>query len=147
MSDPRIIGYLNRAVAHELSAVQQYLAQARLTALWGLDVFSRELKREAEEELEHADRFITRLLFHGVAPNGGSLASVRLGRSKAELLLQNLELEQDAVRLYQEAADYCRRRGARDDAALFEAVLDEELGHLRGIEQQLYDVQDGGRDG
>lgn len=147
MSDPRIIGYLSRAVAHELSAVQHYLAQARLAALWDMESFSRELRQEADEELAHADRFISRLLHYGVTPGGGSLLPVRLGRSKAELLLQNIELERDAVRLYEEAADYCRRRGAHDDAVLFDAVRDEELDHLRGMEQQLYDTADGGRHG
>ncbi|MCK8515638.1 bacterioferritin [Methylonatrum kenyense] len=147
MSDPRIIGYLSRAVAHELSAVQHYLSQARLTAFWGMEAFSRELRQEADEELVHADRFITRLLQYGVSPKGGSLSPARLGRSQSELLLQNIELERDAVRLYEEAADYCRRRGALADAELFEAVRDEELDHLRGMEQQLYDAADGGRHG
>ena len=147
MSDPRIIGCLNRALAHELSAVQQYLTQARLTALWDMESFSRDLRQEADEELAHADRVISRLLYYGIAPKGGSLSPVRLGRSKAELLLQNLDMEQDAIRLYEEAADYCRRRGAHEDAALFEAIRDEELDHLRGMEQQLFDERDGGRHG
>jgi bacterioferritin len=134
MSDPRIVGFLNRALAHELSAVQQYLAQARLTALWGLDEVSECLRRDAQEELEHADRFITRMLYYGIAPQGGQLASVRLGRSMAELQARNRELEMEAVRLYDEAAAYCRRTGASDDAALFESILEDELEHVREID-------------
>ena len=34
-SDPRLSGYLTRALSHELAAVQQYLMQARLVGLWG----------------------------------------------------------------------------------------------------------------
>ncbi|MGM0553705.1 MAG: ferritin-like domain-containing protein [Pseudomonadota bacterium] len=136
MTDPRIVGYLNRAVAHELSAVQQYLAQARLTALWGMTDVSECLRRDAQEELEHADRFMTRMFHHGVAPNGSQLAPVRLGRSMAELLERNRELEMEAVRLYDEAVIYCRRVGAVDDAALFEAILAEELEHVREIDAQ-----------
>lgn len=136
MSDPRIVGYLDRAVAHELSAVQQYLAQARLTALWGMEDVSRRLRRDALEELEHADRFITRMFHYGVAPRGSQLAPARLGRSLSELLARNRELEMDAVRLYDEGAVYCRRAGAVDDAALFEAILEEELEHVREIDAQ-----------
>ena len=136
MFDPRIVGYLDRAVAHELSAVQQYLAQARLAALWGMEDVSNCLRRDAQEELEHADRFITRLFHYGAAPRGGQLAPARLGRSLSELLERNRELEMDAVRLYEEAAVYCRRAGARDDAALFEAILEEELEHVREIDAQ-----------
>ncbi|WP_038051109.1 bacterioferritin [Thioalkalivibrio sp. ALJ1] len=136
MSDPRIVGYLNRAVAHELSAVQQYLAQARLTAMWGMVDVSDCLRRDAQEELDHADRFITRMFHYGVTPNGSQLAPVRLGRSMAELLARNRELEMEAVRLYDEAAVYCRRVGAQDDAALFERILEDELEHVREIDAQ-----------
>ncbi len=147
MSDPRIIGYLNRAVAHELSAVQQYLTQARLTALWGMDSLSRALRQEADEELAHADRFITRLLFHGAVPGGGPLAPVRVGRTVVELLLHNRDMEADAVRIYEEAADYCRRRGATEDAELFASIMQDEIAHLRDLEQQLYDSGDGDQHG
>ncbi|WP_019024643.1 MULTISPECIES: bacterioferritin [unclassified Thioalkalivibrio] len=136
MADPRIVGYLNRAVAHELSAVQQYLAQARLTAMWGMSDVSECLRRDAQEELDHADRFMTRMFHHGVAPNGSQLAPVRLGRSMAELLERNRELEMEAVRLYDEAAVYCRRVGAAADAELFEGILEEELEHVREIDAQ-----------
>ncbi|WP_018138846.1 MULTISPECIES: bacterioferritin [unclassified Thioalkalivibrio] len=136
MADPRIVGYLNRAVAHELSAVQQYLAQARLTAMWGMSDVSECLRRDAQEELDHADRFMTRMFHHGVAPNGSQLAPVRLGRSMAELLERNRELEMEAVRLYDEAAVYCRRVGAVADAELFERILEEELEHVREIDAQ-----------
>ncbi|WP_018174425.1 bacterioferritin [Thioalkalivibrio sp. ALJ9] len=136
MADPRIVGYLNRAVAHELSAVQQYLAQARLTAMWGMSDVSECLRRDAQEELDHADRFMTRMFHHGVAPNGSQLAPVRLGRSMAELLERNRELEMEAVRLYDEAAVYCRRVGAVADAELFEGILEEELEHVREIDAQ-----------
>ncbi|WP_018864192.1 MULTISPECIES: ferritin-like domain-containing protein [Thioalkalivibrio] len=136
MADPRIVGYLNRAVAHELSAVQQYLAQARLTAMWGMRDVSECLRRDAQEELDHADRFMTRMFHHGVAPNGSQLAPVRLGRSMAELLERNRELEMEAVRLYDEAAVYCRRVGAAGDAELFESILEDELEHVREIDAQ-----------
>ena len=136
MSDPRIVGYLNRAVAHELSAVQQYLAQARLTAMWGMTDVSDGLRRDAQEELDHADRFMTRMFHYGVTPNGSQLAPVRLGRSMGELLARSRELEMEAVRLYDEAAVYCRRVGAVDDAALFESILKDELEHVREIDAQ-----------
>ncbi|WP_018868471.1 MULTISPECIES: bacterioferritin [unclassified Thioalkalivibrio] len=136
MADPRIVGYLNRAVAHELSAVQQYLAQARLTAMWGMSDVSECLRRDAQEELDHADRFMTRMFHHGVTPNGSQLAPVRLGRSMRELQERNRELEMEAVRLYDEAAVYCRRVGAAADAELFESILEDELEHVREIDAQ-----------
>ena len=34
--DPRLSGYLSRALSHEMAAVQQYLLQAKLTGMWGM---------------------------------------------------------------------------------------------------------------
>ncbi|OOC10108.1 MULTISPECIES: ferritin-like domain-containing protein [Thioalkalivibrio] len=147
MADPRIVGYLNRAVAHEMSAVQQYMAQARLTALWGMAELSDSLRREAQEELEHADRLMTRLMHYGLAPPGGQLAPVRLGRSVRQLMEYNRALELDAVRMYEEAMAYCRRTGAREDAALFSALLDEEWEHVREIDAQMNANGSGDSDG
>ncbi|OOG24942.1 bacterioferritin [Thioalkalivibrio denitrificans] len=137
MADSRIIGFLGRAISHEFSAAQQYLAQARLTALWGLESESAGFRKDADEEMGHADMLLTRMLFHGATPGGTHLAPVRLGRSLADLLLHDRELELDAVRLYEEAMTYCRRRRAEDDAQLFERILNDELEHVREIDARL----------
>ena len=54
--DPRTLGWLSRALTHEMSAVQQYLAQSVLARLWGDDELASKLRSEAVEELGHAVR-------------------------------------------------------------------------------------------
>ena len=54
--DQKVLGYLGRALSLELSAVQQYSTQARLTASWGLGDASASFRKEADEELKHANR-------------------------------------------------------------------------------------------
>jgi len=142
-TDPRRIGYLMRALGHEMGAVQQYLTQASLTALWRLDEVSRRFRRDAEEELEHAQQLIERLLLLGVTPNGTQLSPIRTGRSLEEMLLIDRELESDVIRLYEEAAHYCARVRDGETQALFERLLQEEMGHLRGLDQMLKDLNQG----
>ena len=77
-SGTKVIGYLGRALRLELSAVQQYTTQARLIAAWGLNEAAASLRKEAEEELQHADRIIERMIKIGVAPNCSQLRPVRL---------------------------------------------------------------------
>ncbi|KPJ97141.1 MAG: bacterioferritin, partial [Gammaproteobacteria bacterium SG8_15] len=87
--DQKVLGYLGRALSLELSAVQQYTTQARLVATWGLSEAAASLRKEAEEELQHADRIIERMLAIGVAPNASQLRSVKLAADLFALLQIN----------------------------------------------------------
>ena len=142
-ADPRTLGWLTRALAHEMRAVQQYLAQSVLAKLWGDAELTALLRREAEEEMEHAERLMARLIHLGVAPAAGNLPPTRLGRNRAELLAADRELEVDAVHLYQEAAAHARRMRDADSLALFEGLLAEELGHVGEIDGWLAGMSHG----
>jgi len=132
--DPRTLGWLSRALTHEMSAVQQYLAQSVLARLWGDEELARKLRSEAVEELGHAERLMEQLIAFGVAPSAGNLPPSRLGRSADELLAADRELEVDAVRLYQDAAAHARRMRDSGSAALLEGILAEEMAHVQDID-------------
>jgi bacterioferritin len=135
--DPRTLGWLARALTHEMSAVQQYLAQSVLARLWGDADLAAHLRHEAIEELEHAERLMERLILLGVAPSAGNLPPARLGRRVEDLLASDRTLELDAVRLYQEALAHARRMRDADSAALLEGILGEELAHVRELDGRL----------
>ena len=133
--DPRTLGWLNRALTHELGAVQQYLAQGVLARLWGDAALADALRHEAIEELGHAERLMERLIVLGRAPAAGSMAPARLGRSVAELWAANRQLETDAVQLYREALAHARRLRDDDTAALLHDILAAEAAHLQAIDR------------
>ena len=128
-ADPRVLGYLGRALSLELSAVQLYSTQARLLGAWGLAEASRRMREEAHEELGHADRIIGRMLALGVAPNASQLRPVKLGSNLSELLLHDSEFENELVQLYVQATQHCARVGDHDSRVFFEALLNEEKAH------------------
>lgn len=132
--DPRTLGWLARALNHEMGAVQQYLAQSVLARLWGDEALAAKLRHEAIEELEHAERLMERLILLGVAPSAGNLTPARLGRSREALVEADRQLEMNAVRLYQEAAAHARRMRDVDSAALLEAILAEEQSHVQALD-------------
>mgnify|MGYP000417486796 CR=1 FL=1 len=132
--DPRTLGWLSRALTHEMSAVQQYLAQSVLARLWGDEELASKLRSEAVEELGHAERLMEQLIAFGVAPSSGNLPPSRLGRTVDELLAADRQLEVDAVRLYQEAVAHARRMRDNDGAALLEEILAEEMEHVQEID-------------
>lgn len=135
--DPRTLGWLNRALAHELGAVQQYLAQGVLARLWGDAALADALRHEAFEELGHAERLMERLLMLGRAPAAGCVAPARLGRSAPELWAANRQLETDAVQLYREALAHAQRLRDDDTAALLHDILAAEASHLQAIDRSV----------
>ena len=136
-ADPRTLGWLNRALNHELSAVQQYQAQSVLARIWGEALLSEQLQREVVEELRHAQRLMEHLIFLGVAPNAGNLLPARLGRTVEQLLLANQQMELEAVRLYQEALVHANRIRDRDFADLIQSILADEKAHLLSLNQSI----------
>lgn len=135
--DPRTLGWLARALTHEMSAMQQYLAQSVLARLWGDQALAAKLRHEAVEEMGHAERLMERLILLGVAPSAGNLPPARLGRSVDDLLAADHTLEVDAVRLYQEAAAHARRMRDPDSAALLESILADELAHVQALDGMM----------
>lgn len=140
-ADSRISGYLSRALSHEMAAVQQYLLQAKLTGMWGLSAQSAKFRLEVSEELVHAERLMERMLTLGIPCNATQLPPIRPGRTLEEMLQIDRLLEIEAVRLYEEAANYCGRRQDVETQALMLDILKEELGHLKDLDQQLSTLQ------
>ena len=139
-SDPRVPGFLGRALSFELSAVQQYLTHARLAEGWGLAGAAAHLRQEAQEEMGHVDRIVARMLALGLAPNASFLRPVRAGQDLAELLRANWQLEAEIVSLYDQAYQHCARIRDGDGQAFFAELLREEQAHAQELERWLNDL-------
>jgi len=133
--DSRTLGWMSRALGHEMAAVQQYLAQSVLARLWGDAALAQTLRHEALEELDHAAALMEQLIRHGIAPCAGNLPPARLGRSAADLQQQDALLEANAVHLYADALRHAQRVRDADAAALFARLLDEETQHLHRMQR------------
>lgn len=142
-SDPRLNGYLSRALSHELAAVQQYLMQATLAGLWGMTDMSERLRTDVKEELVHAERLMARMLVLGIPSNATQLPPARTGRSVEEMLLIDRVLEIEAIRLYEEATNYCARIRDSETQQLLTAILQDELGHLDELDRMLTELHKG----
>lgn len=140
--DQKILGFLGRALSLELSAVQQYSTQTRLVASWGLGQAADSFRKEAEEELQHANRIIERMLAVGVAPAASQLRPVKLAQNLAALLRIDQAFEADVIQMYQTAARYSASVGDHDSRIFFEALLIEEQQHLAELDAWLHRLQE-----
>src|ERR1700733_13656047 len=105
--DAKVIEYLNRGLRSELTAINQYWLHYRVLDNWGYKELAKKWRKESIEEMEHADRFVTRILFLEGFPNLQGPDPLRIGQTVEEIPPADLAAEQDAHRLYTEAADYC----------------------------------------
>jgi len=133
----RVIGYLQRAVNHEFSAAQQYTLQAASAARWGMSELADKLRGDAREELEHAEAFLGQMLARGVTLRVGNTRTPQIGNTRAEVLKFGMETEQAAVRLYREAATFCRQIGDASGAELFTRILRDEEKHFDELEREF----------
>jgi len=132
----RVIGYLQRAVNHEFSAAQQYTLQAASAARWGMEDLAEKLRGDAREELEHAEAFLEYMLGQGVTLRVGMTRTPQVGSTRAEVLKFGMETEALAVRLYSEAAGFCRQIGDTAGAELFTRILQDEEKHFNELERE-----------
>ena len=132
--DTSILGYLGRALSFELTAVQQYLSLARLLEMRGVPQAGEKFRHEAEEEMEHAERIIGRMLALGVAPNASYLRPPRLGGDLLQLMQHATDLEAEIVSLYAQAVKYCSRIEDYENRIFFEKLLAEEQQHAAGLD-------------
>ena len=135
--DTKVIEYLNQGLRHELTAVNQFWLHYRLFDNWGYNELAKKWRKESIEEMEHADRFVDRILFLEGFPNMQDLNPLRVGQNVQEILASDLAAEYEARSLYQDAAAYCEGVNDRVTKNLFEELMADEEGHIDFLETQL----------
>src|SRR3984893_7782961 len=91
--EPGVVDYLNKALRHELTAVNQYWLHYRLLDNWGYKDLAKQWRKESIEEMEHADKLIERIIFLEGFPNLQLLDPLRIGQNVKEVLACDLAAE------------------------------------------------------
>ncbi len=82
--DPGVIDYLNKALRHELTAINQYWLHYRLLDNWGYKSLAKQWRKESIEEMEHADKLVERVIFLDGFPNMQVLDPLHVGEAVEE---------------------------------------------------------------
>ena len=134
----KIVDRLNHLLSGELTAADQYFTHSRMYEDWGLGVLSERIKHESEEELEHADALIKRILFLDGTPDLSVRAGLKIGSTVAEMMANDLELEisvagelKDTIQLAEAEKDFVTREILED------MLKTTEEDHMYWLETQL----------
>jgi bacterioferritin len=135
--EPGVLDFLNKALRHELTAVNQYWLHYRLLDNWGYKSLAKQWRKESIEEMEHADKLIERIIFLDGFPNMQVLDPLHIGQNVKEVLDCDLAAEISARTLYEEAATHCHSVRDYVSRDLFEKLMHDEEEHIDFLETQL----------
>jgi bacterioferritin len=133
----KVIEYLQKALTHELAAVNQYWLHYRLLEDWGYTRLALKERKESIEEMHHADKLVARIIFLEDTPNMQHIGPLMIGENIEEVLDSDLKAEYGARALYMEARAACRKEEDYVSMDLFEELLSDEEGHINYLESQI----------
>jgi len=95
--DIKVIEQLNKLLAGELTAMDQYFIHSRMYEDWGFNKLYERINHEMQDETRHADALIKRILFLEGVPDLSKREPLAIGCNVAEMLKKDLELELNVV--------------------------------------------------
>ncbi|PAV46756.1 bacterioferritin [Pseudomonas sp. HAR-UPW-AIA-41] len=132
-----VVDYLKQLLKGELAARDQYFVHSRYYEDWGFSKLYERINHEMEEETQHADALLKRILFLEGIPDMAPTA-FSFGQSVPEMLKLDLALEYEVraalakgIALCEQYQDYTTRD------ILLAQLKDTEEDHAYWLEIQL----------
>ncbi len=137
MSDNDLMKNLQQALHMELTAAHQYQLHAHVLDDWGLDKLAAQMRVEMQEELDHCDQFIARIMFFNGKPELEFYKKPAQADSLVAMFKSDLADEEEAIKFYTLASQHAAKVGDIGTRTLFEKIALEEEGHKSWLELQL----------
>ena len=137
-----VILQLNAALKAELTAIIQYMVQAEMCDNWGYGRLAGEIKKQAIEEMRHAERLIERILFLDGIPAVDIALTPKISSTVKAQLEDDLKDETDAVQQYNGAIKVCTEAGDNGTRELFEGMVKDEEEHTDQLEARLNAIRE-----
>lgn len=135
--NPEVIDYLNKLLTGELAARDQYFIHSRMYNDWDLGKLYERINHEMQEETEHADQLIRRILFLEGKPNMRP-DDINIGTHVKDMLESDLRLELHVRQALADGIKLCESKGDYVSRDMLRAQLqDTEEDHAYWLEKQL----------
>ncbi|WP_291993240.1 bacterioferritin [Candidatus Accumulibacter sp. ACC003] len=134
--DKTVIQLLNKQLANELAAINQYFLHARMYKNWGFNALGKHEYEESIEEMQHADKIIERLLFLEGLPKM-EMPKLLIGENVPECLSGDLKLERGAHADLIAGVAHCESVKDYVSRDLLQEILNDTEDHVDYLETQL----------
>ena len=133
-----VLDKLQNLLNYELAARDQYLAHSRKFMDWGLTKLHERLNHEMEEEIQHVDAIVNRMLFLEAEPDFTQQAKPEVGSTVVEMLQNDLKGEVLVAEMLKDIMKTCEELQDFDTRDILQVLLhDTEMDHIYWLEQQL----------
>jgi bacterioferritin len=137
-SNNQVVDQLNKLLAGELTAMDQYFIHSRMYENWGFTKLYERINHEMQDETGHADALIKRILFLEGIPNLSVRNPLAVGSTVPDMLKNDLALEMQVISALKEAIAYCESVNDYVTREILEGMLeDTEDDHTHWLEKQL----------
>ena len=139
----QVIAQLNHALKEELTAINQYFLHAEMCHNWGYHGLGDFIRKQSIDEMKHAEELIERILFLDATP-AMEYMELKVGTNVKNQLEADLQLETNAVAMYNKAVQISRDAGDDQSRELFSILLKDEELHVDWLEAQLHQIKEMG---
>ncbi|MFT5164017.1 MAG: bacterioferritin [Alteromonadaceae bacterium] len=135
---------LNKVLADQLIAINQYFLHARMFKNEGLEVLNKKDYKQSILKMKQADWLIERILLLEGLPNLQKLGRLRIGETPKERLEANMEFELESVALIKETIKMCEAAGDYVSRELLEKLQVNEEEQIDWLEGQMFIIENAG---
>ncbi len=130
MNKERIIEILNQAIEREMAAVYQYMGQHYRFPKETHPIAREIMERIAVEEMKHIEKFAKRVVELGGRESTAS-SKVYWETDFQAMLDRDIDVEDEAIKMYEEHIKICEEEGDEKTKAIYEDVLKDEIKHKK----------------
>jgi len=137
----KIIESLNKRLAEELTAINQYFVHAEMCENWGYEKLHGMIRKRSIDEMKHAEKLINRILFLDGKPIVSDLNKIHIGTEVPKFHENDHKAEVAAIHGYNESIKLAFELGDGGTRELLESILREEEAHIDLIDAQLDQIK------
>lgn len=136
----RLLEVLNALLADELTAINQYMVHSEMCENWGYEKLHQAIRKQAMDEMHHAEWLIERIIFFESIPTVSRLNMMRIGKTVQEMIMNDSGDEVGAVKSYNAAISLAREVEDQVTVDLLTQILKMEEGHADWAEKQMTQI-------
>jgi bacterioferritin len=137
----KLLKVLDQLLADELTAINQYMVHSEMCENWGYNKLHMDIRKQAMDEMHHAEWLIERILFFEGTPKVSKLNPIKIGKTVSEMINNDDKDELDAVRSYNEAIKLARAVDDQGTVDLLSKILKMEEGHVDWADIQRAQIE------